>query len=204
MKRITLSRFPAWLSAIFLVLGIACNRENPDPVSSDPAVTLTRPDQTYQATDLFYQSQYITNALALEPRSSDGMLMFSFSTNYSNTSFRYAAPPLENPTPTLSSTDNMDKVQSRRQVADVDGGRAFHAEATHFDALGVDDDNAGIAFIIIRGDGQMVSRWIGGDGHLERFFIDIGQLRHIRQNVRVGVTSSVRPQGRRASPRRRR
>ena len=86
-------------------------------------------------------------------------------------------------------TDDMDKVQSRRQVADVDGGRAFHAEATHFDALGVDDDNAGIAFVIIRGDGQMVTRRIGGDGHFERFFVDIGQLRHIRQNVRVVAVS---------------
>ena len=108
MKRITLSRFPAWLTAVFLVLGIACDRENPDPVPSDPAVTLTRPDQTYQAKDLFYQSQYITDALALEPRSSDGMLMFSFSTSYSNTSFRYAPPILENPAPnTLSTTETV-------------------------------------------------------------------------------------------------
>lgn len=89
--------------SLLLVLGTSCGPEDPiPPEPSGPTAVLTLPDQTYLAKDLFFQDKTVVNALALEPRSSDGMLMFSFSTDYSSTSFRYAAPPLENEVPSLA------------------------------------------------------------------------------------------------------
>ena len=106
MKRITLRRFHTWLPAGLLLLGIACGREEPvppdPPAPAEPVATLTRPNETYQAKDLFYQTSFVSNSLALEPRSSDGMLMFSFSTSYSNTSFRHPAPILKNAVSSLA------------------------------------------------------------------------------------------------------
>lgn len=83
------------------------------------------------------------------------------------------------------SADDVDKINARWQVAYVDGGRASHAEAAHLYTLRIDDDDAGFAFVIIRGDGHVVSGGIGGDGHLEGLRIHIGQLRNLCQDVRV-------------------
>ena len=103
MKRVSLHRIRTWLPAGLLLLGIACGQEEPvPPVPDEPAVTLKRQDQTYQAKDLFYQTSSYTDALALEPRSSDGMLMFSFSTSTSSTSFRHPAPALKNAVSSLA------------------------------------------------------------------------------------------------------
>ena len=76
------------------------------------------------------------------------------------------------------SADDVDKINARWQVAHVDGGRAFHAEATYFGTLGVNDDDTGAALVIIR-----------GDGHLERLCIYIRQFRDFRQDIGVVAIS---------------
>ena len=86
-------------------------------------------------------------------------------------------------------TDDMDKVESRRQIAHVDGALAINAEATYSNTLGIDDVYAGLTLFIIRGDGHVVSRRVGRDGHLEGLFIHIRLFWNFHQDVGVVAIS---------------
>ena len=85
------------------VISMACTPKSmplPDPVIMDTK------DLTLQAESLFYQSQYITNALSLVPRESDGLLVFGFNTGVSSANCRYPAPEVRITSPNQAvSTD---------------------------------------------------------------------------------------------------
>ena len=94
---------------IFLTISLAfvatgCSRTDPipDPLPPEP-VTLHPDDCSFQAEKLFYQSMYVTDALALEPNGS-GILCFSFATPYTSVSYKYPSLGLDNPTPYLYAT----------------------------------------------------------------------------------------------------
>jgi len=77
----------------FLLPG--CNRKN-EPAAP---VVLKMQNFSIDAQSVFHQSRYITDALALDPRDPDGMLMLSFSTDPSYVQYKYPALGLDNPAP---------------------------------------------------------------------------------------------------------
>ena len=82
----------------FLLPG--CNRKN-EPAAP---VVLKMQNFSIDAQSVFHQSRYITDALALDPRDPDGMLMLSFSTDPSYVQYKYPALGLDNPAPNRDAT----------------------------------------------------------------------------------------------------
>ena len=82
----------------FASLLLGCN---PKDEPQEPVV-LTLDGTTIDAETAFYQPSLITNALGLEPRNPDGMLMLSFGTDPSYIQYEYPSKGLDNPTPYLS------------------------------------------------------------------------------------------------------
>ena len=92
------------LTVSLVILASGCSRTDPipDPLPPEP-VTMHPDDRSFQAEKLFYQSKYISDALALEPDGA-GILSFSFATPYTSVSYKYPSLGLDNPTPYLYAT----------------------------------------------------------------------------------------------------
>ena len=98
----------------FLLPG--CNPKDDSPKS----VLIPSQGFSVEAQSAFHQSRYYTDALALDPREPDGMLMVSFSTDPSYVQYKYPALGLDNPTPYLS---------ARTETAPAETDRiGFHLE----------------------------------------------------------------------------
>ena len=76
--------------AAICTLACACAKQTVDPLPEPVAVQAG--NMEFRAESMFYQSQYVTDALSLTPQGADGRLEFGFSTDYSSVNYRYPAP----------------------------------------------------------------------------------------------------------------
>ena len=76
--------------AAICTLACACAKQTVDPLPEPVAVQAG--NMEFRAESMFYQGQYVTDALSLTPQGADGRLEFGFSTDYSSVNYRYPAP----------------------------------------------------------------------------------------------------------------
>ena len=86
------------IGLVSTVISCTWKEDRNKPVIFTPLSTIA------EAGDLFYQSRFISNALGLEPRDSDGKLMFTFETASSSVSYKFSAEDLDCPDNNLFAT----------------------------------------------------------------------------------------------------
>ena len=77
------------------ILSAACaTKDKPLPEPEREAIAMEAESLTLNAENMFYQSEYVTDALALVPRASDGLLLIQFNTEYASVNCRYSYPEI--------------------------------------------------------------------------------------------------------------
>lgn len=111
----------------------------------------------------------------------DGLRLFSitFNTSLFNNNF------LSND----FTANQVDEIQTCRQVAHVDGGGFLHVETFHFNALSIQDMHADAAHGVVCQDGHVALHRVRCNADREWVFIDIRICRNIQKDIAIIAVS---------------